>query len=257
MGSFAIPAAFPAVMTPPSPLSFVPSLATPLPSPSYPQLSGIVTPDNVPVWVPREVRFESIRGVLTPVEHFHGADIGMEGRRGWNPIHGYDTGCLPLSTGYGGWNPLHGFDNGPPPPFSVPDGSLAASIFGAETSQSPAPAMDAGQTTTAAPETSGAPAESASAEENKSDASGNGQEASASENIVLQRRGSFIEASSASSSPLDSEKVVDPLKSALKKGKEGDSLAEPTTAEDDAEIHSRPNQPKRHKVVGIADVNKE
>lgn len=53
-------------------------------------------PGQVPSWVPREIRYELYRGVLTPVEHFVGSTtpIAFAGR-GWNTIHGYDTGPLP------------------------------------------------------------------------------------------------------------------------------------------------------------------
>ncbi|KAG0652097.1 hypothetical protein D0Z07_1466 [Hyphodiscus hymeniophilus] len=78
--------------------SFVPNNAvrvfqTPPPFPPF-------FPGQVPSWVPRETRYELHRGVLTPVEHFAGPTTLHTGR-GWNPIHGYDTGPLPPSTGGG------------------------------------------------------------------------------------------------------------------------------------------------------------
>lgn len=83
-----------------------------------PHPTGAILPGNVPASVPREVRYELIRGVLTPVEHFRGADIGMNGIRGYNYTYGFDTGYQQSAVGNGGWNPIHCFDQGPAPPIS-------------------------------------------------------------------------------------------------------------------------------------------
>jgi hypothetical protein len=71
---------------------------------------------NVPAWIPREIRYENIRGAWVPVEHFRAADIGMDRIHGWNPNHGYDTGFSGAASGNCGWNPVHGYDTGAPPP---------------------------------------------------------------------------------------------------------------------------------------------
>jgi hypothetical protein len=61
-------------------------------------ISGVLTPGIIPPSVPREVRFEMIRGKLEEVEHFKAEDIGIgvSGRQGYNIFHGWDEGPLPI-----------------------------------------------------------------------------------------------------------------------------------------------------------------
>ena len=99
-----------------------------------PRPQAFFQPGQVPAWVPRETRYELINGVLTPVEHFCGRDIGLPDPRGYNPLHGYDNGPPPLIGAVAaqarGYNTLHGFDNGPPPPAQAPNRSLVQRVFG-------------------------------------------------------------------------------------------------------------------------------
>ena len=55
----------------------------------------------VPPSVPREVRYETIRGKLEPIEHFKAEDIGIGqgGKRGYNNYHGWDEGASPRVPG--------------------------------------------------------------------------------------------------------------------------------------------------------------
>lgn len=78
-----------------------------------------IQPGRVPDDVPRDARYERIQGLLRPVEHFNAAHIGMEGRAGLNPHHGYDVGSPQPSHTHSNpsWNLVHGTEeNGSLPP---------------------------------------------------------------------------------------------------------------------------------------------
>ena len=49
----------------------------------------------------RDIRYETIRGSLVPIEHFHfnGLPPSLTGRAGYNPLHGFDSGPLPPGWG--------------------------------------------------------------------------------------------------------------------------------------------------------------
>jgi hypothetical protein len=117
----ATPGSYPSFIPQPLPAIFTPSIPPQPYTASYPpyHVAGITPPGNVPAWIPREIRYENIRGALTPVEHFRAADIGMEGVRGYNNLHGFDNGHIPQPVNNISWNTVHGVDHGPPPPSYV------------------------------------------------------------------------------------------------------------------------------------------